>query len=258
MVQLAGATPVLVPLEERQQYQPDLATVKAALTDRTKGIILNSPSNPTGMLIERPRLRALARLAQEHDLLILSDEIYDQLVYSPHQPCSIVQAEPAVADRTILVNGVSKTYSMTGWRIGYSVAPQPMTEALIALQSHSTSNPPSTSQAAALAALTGDQAPVARMANEFQQRRDRLVNGLNRVPGLSCVMPHGAFYAWCNVSKIGPSADAIARQWLEEALVAVVPGEGFGSAHHVRFSFATSLSVIDEALGRLEQWVAKR
>ncbi len=255
MVRLAGATPVLVPLGEANRFQPDMAVVRAAVTERTKAMILNSPSNPTGMLIERARLMELATLALERDLIIISDEIYDQLVYPPHQACSIVQAQPRVADRTVLVNGVSKTYSMTGWRIGYSAGPQPITEALIALQSHSTSNPTSISQHAALEAITGDQAPVARMAEAFHQRRDRLVNGLNRLPGLSCVMPHGAFYAWCHIGCLGQRAEVIASRWLEEALVAVVPGEGFGSAQHVRFSFAAPAQIIDEALSRLQRWL---
>ena len=257
MVRLAGATPVLVPLQEAHQFQPDLALVRAAVTERTRVLILNSPSNPTGMLIERARLGELATLSIERDLSIISDEIYDQLVYPPQHPCSIVQAEPKVVNRTMLVNGVSKTYSMTGWRIGYSVAPQAVTDALVALQSHSTSNPTSISQAAALQAITGDQAPVARMASEFQQRRDRLVKGLNRLPGLSCVLPDGAFYAWCNVSRLGQSAEVIAGRWLEDALVAVVPGEGFGSSEHVRLSFATSLQTIDEALVRLKRWLER-
>jgi aspartate aminotransferase len=235
-----------------------MALVRAAVTARTKVLILNSPSNPTGMLIERPALEGLAALALERELIMISDEIYDQLVYPPHQACSIVQAQPRVADRTVLVNGVSKTYSMTGWRIGYSAGPQPITDALIALQSHSTSNPTSISQHAALEAITGDQAPLARMAAEFHQRRDRLVNGLNRLPGLSCVLPDGAFYAWCNVSRLGQRAEALAARWLEEALVAVVPGEGFGSAQHVRFSFAASAQIIDEALARLGAWIAKQ
>ncbi len=257
MVRLAGATPVLVPLQEAHQFQPDLALVRAAVTERTRVLILNSPSNPTGMLIERARLGELATLSIERDLSIISDEIYDQLVYPPQHPCSIVQAEPKVVNRTMLVNGVSKTYSMTGWRIGYSVAPQAVTDALVALQSHSTSNPTSISQAAALQAITGDQAPVAQMATAFQQRRDRLVKGLNRLPGLSCVLPDGAFYAWCNVSRLGQSAEVIAGRWLEDALVAVVPGEGFGSSEHVRLSFATSLQTIDEALVRLKRWLER-
>ncbi len=258
LVQLAGAKTVLVETREADRFQPDLQAVREALTERTKVLILNSPSNPTGMLIDRERLEGLARLALEHELVIISDEIYDQIVYPPHRACSIVQVEPRLRDRTIVVNGVSKSYSMTGWRIGYAAGPKTIIEPMIALQSHATSNPASISQYAALAAITGDQSEVGRMAKEFQHRRDVLVNGLNQLPGLSCLMPEGAFYVWGNISKLGESADAIAAKWLEEALIAVVPGEGFGAPTHVRFSSAASLKSIEEALSRLAQWLKKR
>ena len=257
LVQLADAVPVLVDTSEADQYQPDPAAVRAAVTDRTKAIILNSPSNPTGMLIDRDRLRALAALALERGLIVISDEIYDQLTFPPNQSCSIVQAEPAVAGQTIVVNGVSKTYSMTGWRIGYAAGPKNVIDAMSNLQSHATSNPASISQHAALAALTGDQAAVTEMRTQFQQRRDRFVGGLNRIPGVSCLMPQGAFYAWGNIGKLGQSAQAIAERWLEEIHVAVVPGEGFGSSTHVRFSFAAAPSELDEALSRITRWVSR-
>ena len=258
LVQLAGAKAVIVHTRESDQFQPDLKTVKAALTSRTKAIILNSPSNPTGIVIERDRLEALARLISAHQLLVISDDIYDQLVFPPAQACSILQVDPSLRSQAIIVNGVSKTYSMTGWRIGYAVGPQAIINAMIALQSHSTSNPTSISQYAALAALTGPQDELATMVSEFQRRRDRLVAGLNQLPGLSCVMPQGAFYAWCNISQLGQPAATLAARWLEESLIAVVPGEGFGSAAHVRLSFATSLHTIEEALARLAKSVGPR
>ena len=187
-------------------------------------------------------------------MFVISDEIYDQIIFPPVQVRSIVQENREATEWVILVNGVSKTYAMTGWRIGYAAGPKNVIDAMTALQSHSTSNPTSISQYAALAALTGDQAEVKRMAGEFHQRRDRLVNGLQGLSGLSCFMPQGAFYAWCNVSRLGQPAETIASRWLEEINLAVVPGEGFGSSSHVRFSFATSLEVIDEALERLKKW----
>jgi aspartate aminotransferase len=257
LVHLAGAKPVIVDTREADQFLPDPAAVRRAVTEATRGLIINSPSNPTGAVIDEGRLKALARLAIERDLFIVSDEIYDQLVYPPARHASIVQADPAVADRTILVGGVSKSYSMTGWRIGWAVGPQPWIEAMTNIQSHSTSNPASISQDAALAALTGDQSPVAAMREEFQRRRDRMVSGLNRLRPLRCLTPGGAFYAWCNVGGLGQSADAVAAGWLDGALVAVVPGEGFGAPGFVRFSFAVPLQRIEEGLGRLEQWLAK-
>ena len=210
------------------------------------------------MIIDEDRLKAIARLALDRDLVIVSDEIYEQLVYPPERHVSIIQAAPDVIDRTVIVSGVSKTYSMTGWRIGYAAGPQPWIDAMVNVQSHSTSNPASISQHAALAALTGDQQPVARMLHQFQERRDRLVNGLNRLSPLRCAVPGGAFYAWCNVSGLRAPAETVAAQWLEEALVATVPGGGFGAPAFIRFSFATSMETIDEALRRLETWLRTR
>ena len=255
LVHLSGATPVIVDTREADQFLPDVAAIRAAVTDATKAIIVNSPSNPTGALIDEGRLRAIARLALDRSLVVVSDEIYDELVYPPGQHVSIVQAAPDVADQTIIVGGVSKTYSMTGWRIGYAMGPQPWIDAMITLQSHSTSNPASISQDAALTALTGDQRPLTEMRRAFQERRDRIVEGLNRLQPLHCTVPGGAFYAWCNVSALGQPAAATAAQWLEEALVATVPGEGFGSPDFIRFSFATSEATIDEGLKRLAKWL---
>ena len=258
LVKLAGAKPVILNTREQDGYQPDANLVKAAISPKTRAIILNSPSNPTGAVLSNRTLKELAAVVQgaRHDdsLFIISDEIYDQIVFAPAKPCSIVQVEPALVNQIILVNGVSKSYSMTGWRIGYVAGPKNVIDAMSALQSHSTSNPTSISQHAALEAITGDQGEVQRMANEFERRRDALVGGLNRISGLSCLNPQGAFYAWCNVSRLGQSAETIASRWLDEINLAVVPGEGFGSSSHVRFSFATSLQVIDEALDRLKQW----
>ena len=254
LVQLSGATPIIVETSEEDGFVPEVDAVRARISDATKAIIVNSPSNPTGAVIPHEVLSAIARLARERNLIVVSDEIYDQLVYPPARHVSIVQAAPELIDQTIIVGGVSKTYSMTGWRIGYVAGPKNVIDAMSALQSHSTSNPTSISQHAALEAITGDQGEVQRMANEFERRRDALVGGLNRISGLSCLNPQGAFYAWCNVSRLGQSAETIASRWLDEINLAVVPGEGFGSSSHVRFSFATSLQVIDEALDRLKQW----
>ena len=258
LVYLAAAKPVIVETHEKDAFLPDLEALRRAINPATKVIVLNSPSNPTGAVIDEPRLKAIAAIAREHGIIIVSDEIYDQLVFEPHKHVSIIQADPSIIGQTVLVAGVSKTYSMTGWRIGYALGPQPWIEAMTNLQSHSTSNPASISQDAALAALTGDQAPEAAMRKAFAERRDRLVNGLNKIPGLRCTMPGGAFYAWCNVSGLGLPAAAIAEKWIDEAMIVTVPGEGFGAPGYVRFSFATSMQVIDECLKRLESWVGSK
>lgn len=258
LARLAGAKPVIVPTRETDGFLPDPSDIRRALSLATKIIVLNSPANPTGSVIDEERLRAIAEMALTRDLIVISDEIYDQLVYPPAAHVSMVSLLPELAERTIVVGGVSKTYSMTGWRIGWAVGPQPWIEAMVNVQSHSTSNPASISQHAALAALTGDQRAVSEMRAAFQQRRDRLVNGLNRLAPLRCAMPGGAFYAWCNVGALGQSSEATAAQWLEQSLVATVPGEGFGAPGFIRFSFATSIDAIDEALGRLGRWLKER
>ena len=258
LVQLAGAKPVIVETREDRHFVPDLAQIRAAVSDATKAIIVNSPSNPTGAVLTEECLAGIAQLATERGLIVVSDEIYDQLVYPPARHHSIVHVTPDIIDQTIIVGGVSKTYSMTGWRIGFAIGPQPWIDAMINLQSHSTSNPASISQDAALAALTGDQRPVGEMLKAFGQRRDRIVSGLNRLPGLSCTTPGGAFYAWCNVSRLGQSSETIAARWLEDALVATVPGEGFGAPGFIRFSFAASLETIDEGLKRIGTWLAQK
>lgn len=258
LVRLAGATPVIVDTREEEGFLPDPRAVRAAISSATKMIVLNSPSNPTGAVIDEGRLKAIAQLARDEHLVVVSDEIYDQLVYPPARHVSLVALAPDLVERIIVVGGVSKTYSMTGWRIGYAAGPQPWIEAMINVQSHSTSNPTSISQHAALAALTGDQEPVTRMRQEFQQRRDRFVSGLNRLAPLRCTLPGGAFYAWCNVSGLGQSAEATAAQWLEQALVATVPGEGFGAPGFIRLSFAASMETLEESLDRLSQWLKRR
>jgi len=258
MVYLAGGVPVIVQTRAEDGFQPDIASVKAAITPRTRGIIVNSPSNPTGALITRERLEALGKLAIEHDLYIVSDEIYSELVYAPATHWSIVQAGGEAAERTILVSGVSKSYSMTGWRIGYALGPKPVIDAMNRIQSHSTSNPTTISQYAALEALAGPQDAVAQMAKHFHARRDLIVNGLNALPGLRCFKADGAFYAWCNVEGLRQSADATASQWLDDTLVATVPGEGFGAAGWIRFSFATSENTIREGINRIGEWIKQR
>ena len=258
MVRLAGATPVIVETTERDAFLPDPAALKHALTPATKAVILNSPSNPTGAVIDEDRLRAIARLAHEHGFVIVSDEIYDQLVYAPAKHRSILHADGSLAEQTVIVGGMSKTYSMTGWRIGYALGPKTLIEAMDRIQSHSTSNPTSISQYAALAGLTGPQDAVAQMVKIFQARRDKMVAGFNALPGLRCFKPLGAFYLWCDVSGLGQSSDATAAQWLDDIHVATVPGEGFGAPGWLRLSFAAAEKTLDEGLSRIGNWLSKR
>lgn len=256
LVRLACAKPVIIPMSEAEGFQPDPTAVAKAVTARTKVLILNSPSNPTGAVFDRDCLKAIGKIVEERGLTLISDEIYDQLVYAPAEHVSILQVAPGLVDQTVIVDGVSKSYSMTGWRIGYAFGSKSVIGAMSRLQSHSTSNASSISQHAALAAVTGGPEAVSAMCRQFQQRRDRLIEGLNAIEGLKVTVPDGAFYAWCNVSALG-KPDEISKRWLEEALVVTVPGEAFGSQEHVRFSFATSMDQIEEGLRRLREWAAK-
>lgn len=208
--------------------------------------------------MQRQRLEAIARLAAERDLFIVSDEIYRELVFAPAKAESIAQVSEDAAQRTLVVDGVSKSHSMTGWRIGYTLGPKPVIEAMGRIQSHSTSNPTTVSQYAALEALNGSREPLAQMKKQFERRRDLIVGGLNAVPSLRCFRPDGAFYAWCNVEGLGRTSEEIALRWLEDAFVATVPGEGFGAPGWIRFSFATEDSVIQEGIDRIGRWVKER
>ncbi|MDW7709815.1 MAG: pyridoxal phosphate-dependent aminotransferase [Deferrisomatales bacterium] len=265
-VQVAGATPVIVPTREEDGFRLRPETLEAAITPRTRALILNSPSNPTGAMYGRLHLEALAEVLRGTDLLVVSDDIYQKLVYEGGRFVGILEVAPELRDRVVIVNGVSKTYAMTGWRIGYAAGPAALIGAMEKLQSQSTSNPTSFAQKAAAVALTGPQECVAEMVAEFARRRDFLVEGLNALPGIRCPLPQGAFYAFPNVSglygsrfqgeELRDSFD-LARFLLDEARVAVVPGAPFGSDHHVRLSYATSREVIAEGLARFEAALAR-
>jgi aspartate aminotransferase len=258
---LNDAIPILLQTEEQDGYRISREALEAAITPRTKAIIVNSPCNPTGATYDRKTLEGIATVALRHDLVIISDEIYEKVLYDGVQHVSIATLSPEVAARTVVINGVSKAYAMTGWRIGYAAGPKPLLTAMANIQSQSTSNPCSISQKAAVAALRlGD--PFTRlMVAEFDRRRRVMVDGLNKMPGVTCRMPTGAFYAFPNVSgllsrrwknqPIG-SAAGLATYLLEEAQVALVPGEPFGSEIHVRLSYATSLEAIERGLTRIQ------
>ena len=259
-VRLCEGTPVLVPTDEARGFQLDLAALRSAVTSRTKLLILNTPNNPTGAVFPRSDLQAVAALALEAGFHVVADECYDALAYEGRVP-SIAALGPEIKARTLVVNTCSKAYAMTGWRIGYTAGPREIVRAMADFQSQCTSNPASMAQWGAVEALTGPQDDVAKMAGEFDRRRQAIVEGLNRIPGLRCRMPQGAFYAFPDVSglfgrrwrdrPIAGSADVTAW-WLEEARVAVVPGADFGSDRHVRLSYACGIDTIREGLGRIE------
>jgi aspartate aminotransferase len=262
-VRLLGGVPVAVPTPEATGFDLDPARLAAAVTPRTKLIVLNSPNNPTGAVFTPGALAAVARLAVERDLWVVSDECYEALTFEGRH-ASIASLGPEVKARTIVVNTCSKAYAMTGWRIGYAAGPRALIRAMTDVQSQVTSNPSSIAQWAAVEALTGPQDEVAKMAGEFDRRRRLIIDGLNALPGVRCVMPRGAFYAFPNVSglfgrtwrkadgavSLESSLDATAFL-LEEARVAVVPGRDFGSDAHVRLSYATSDALIGEGLARM-------
>ncbi len=262
MVKLAGGVPRIVKLSEKSGFRLSGELVKKELTPRTKALIINSPSNPTGAVVPKQNLQDLAEIALEKDILIVSDEIYDKIVYDDTAVISIASLSKDVKEKTVVVNGVSKTYSMTGWRIGYALGPKDIIKAMTGIQSQSTSNPPSVSQWAALEALTGPQDEVQRMVGEFSKRRDVMVEGLNAIEGVRCLMPSGAFYVFPNVSAcygksfngrtIGGSVD-LAEYLIEEAGVAVVPGGAFGEDECIRLSYATSMDEIKEGIKRIKE-----
>jgi len=260
IVKAAGAESVLLPTDEQAAFKISPRQLEDAITPATKLFILNSPSNPTGIVYSREELHALAQvILKTSNLYVLSDEIYETLVYEDASHTSIASL-PGMYDRTIVVNGFSKAYAMTGWRLGYAAGPKEIIKACARLQSHSTSGACSISQKAGLTALTGDQECVEEMRCEFDRRRKRIVTGLNAIKGINCVEPTGAFYAFPNVSsyfgkqikghEIAGSMD-LAQLCLEEAKIAVVPGCAFGDDRFIRLSYATSVENIDEGLTRL-------
>jgi aspartate aminotransferase len=266
MALLAEGTPKLILADQAAGFRITPKQLAAALTPRTRVFVLNSPCNPTGATYNRDELTALAGILEKHDCLILADDIYDKIVYDGFEVHNIVTLCPALRDRTIIVNGVSKTYAMTGWRIGYALGPSDVIAAAAKIQSQSTSNPTSIAQAAALEAIRGTQDEVAMMVQEFRKRRDVIVDRLNAVDGIICRKPEGAFYVFPNVSellnktaserKLGSPCD-LADYWLEEAKVAVVPGEDFGSHQHIRISYAASLEDIEKGVSRINAAVQK-
>ena len=248
----AGATPVPVRLREENEFRMDPDEVASLVTDRTRLLVLNTPHNPCGSALTREDVEALARVALEHDLFVLSDEVYWAIRYGGEH-ISIASLD-GMADRTILLDGCSKTFAMTGWRLGFGAFPRPLVEPVIRLIINSVSCTSSFSQRAVLAALTGPWEPVLAMVDEFHKRRDVIVEGLNRISGVSCLEPAGAFYVFPNVKHLGVPSERVAEFLLEEAGVAGLSGTAFGAAGqgYLRFSYANSVEKIREALDAIE------
>jgi len=256
-IRMAGATPVPVKLEESKNFRFDLDELARRITPRTKMIAINSPQNPTGGVLTLNDLRRIAELAHRHDLLILSDEIYSEIYYD-ERPASILDV-PNVLDRVFVVNGFSKIYAMTGWRLGYGIVPQDTFRAIDLFINNSVSSTATFTQLAAIEAFTPDSQKIAEhMVQEFRKRRDVFVDGLNQIPNIHCLKPSGAFYLFPNISGTGLSSEKFANRLLNEAGVAALPGTSFGKygEGYLRFSFASSLSNIESALERIGDFVA--
>ena len=253
MVRLAGAEPVFVQTKEENGWKMTAEEFQDAMTPRTKLVIINSPNNPTGSVYSKDELSALIEVATDEEILILSDEIYEKLTYDGAQHVSVASL-PGAYDLTITVNGFSKSYSMTGWRLGYLGAPEPIAKAIDAIQSHSTSNPCSFAQKGALAAIKGPQDPVSDMRDEFDLRRQYMVQRLAAIDRLSVVKPKGAFYVLVNIGKLGLTSTNFADRLLSKHHVAVVPGVAFGNDATIRLSYATSMDIIKKGLDRLEEF----
>jgi aspartate aminotransferase len=254
MVRLAGAEPVIVQTTERNGWKMRASDFENAMTPRTKMVILNSPGNPTGSVYTREELEGIVEVAAEEDIYILSDEIYEKLVYDDTKHVSIASLSPEAYGLTITVNGFSKAYAMTGWRLGYLAAPEAVAKAVDNIQSHSTSHPCSFAQRGALAALKGDQQPLADMRDEFSMRRDYMFDRITKIPNITAVKPQGAFYILVNISQLGLSSQNFADRLLSKANVAVVPGAAFGDDRTVRLSYATSIDVIKKGLDRFQDF----
>lgn len=258
-VELAGGVPVVVATRREDGFVPDLDAIRGRLTPRTRALIVNSPCNPTGAIIPEPTLASLAELAVERDLWIISDEIYENLVYEG-QAISVASLGSEVADRTVTVNGCSKSYAMTGWRIGYAAAPEPVAKAMSNLQDQVTSNPTSFAQLGALAALRMPQDAIDAMRETFRRRRDLMLGLVSRIPGVSVSRPAGAFYLFPDVTAIPGGTDdaAMAEKLLDEEGVATISGTVFGGPGHLRLTYAASQADIEEGVGRIARWIVRQ
>jgi len=254
MVKLAEATPVIVPTSDQTEFKVTPNQLRAAITPKTRLFILNSPSNPTGSLYSREEIKALGDICVEHGVLIMSDEIYEKLLYDGAEHTSVASLSPAHAEHTIIVHGLAKAYSMTGWRLGFLAAPLPIAKAINAIQSHSTSNPTSFAQVGGVAALNGPQDHLGFWLAEFAKRRAFAHQRLNSIPGISCINAKGAFYLFPNISSLGLKSTDFCARLLEQQKVAAVPGIAFGADDYFRLSYATGMDNLEKGLDRLEKF----
>jgi aspartate aminotransferase len=262
-VKLAEGNPVYIEGLESNSFKITPEQLRASITNRTKAMIINSPSNPTGMVYSAEELEQLGKICLEHGVLIISDEIYEKLIYSGNTHTSIAQLAPELKDHTIIINGVSKSHSMTGWRIGYAAGNKAIIKAMTNLASHSTSNPTSIAQHASIAAYQASQEDVETMRLAFEDRLNIIYDKLIQIPGFSCIKPQGAFYLFPNVSKAASmagyvSVDEWAKALLDDKKVAVVPGSGFGAPDNIRLSYATSLDLLERAVERIHSFMNEK
>lgn len=266
MVKLADGVPVFVETTEENNFKFKVSDLEGVLTSKTKALVLNNPSNPTGMLYTKAELKEIADFAVKNNIYVISDEIYEALVYDGQESfVSIAGFSEEIKDLTIIINGVSKTYAMTGWRIGYTASNEKIAKAMSNIQSHATSNPNSIAQAAATAALMGPKDEIAKMKQAFFERRNHLVDLINGIDGVSCIKPNGAFYVMMNISDIlgkkyngvvVDTVDTLCEMLLSEVKLALVPGTGFGAPNYVRWSYATSMDNINEGIKRLKDFIS--
>ncbi|MBR6736098.1 MAG: pyridoxal phosphate-dependent aminotransferase [Oscillospiraceae bacterium] len=267
MVKLAGATPVLVPCKEEDGFELDMAAIEAAVTERTSAVLINTPNNPTGAVYSEETLRKLASLAVERDFVVIADEIYEKLIYNGKKHFSIASISPEVREHVVTINGFSKAYAMTGWRIGYSAAPLPITKGISAIMSHATSNICTISQYAGVEALTGPQESIENMRKEFDRRRVFLYERLNSIEGITCTQANGAFYLLPNVTfffgkktpdgRVLNDSFDVANFLLDDAHIAVVPGAAFEAPDNLRISYSNSLEALTIGMDRMEASLKK-
>ncbi|MFS0863367.1 pyridoxal phosphate-dependent aminotransferase [Fredinandcohnia sp. 179-A 10B2 NHS] len=262
-VKLAEGVPVYIEGTEANEYKITVEQLEQAITPKTVALIINSPSNPTGMLYSKEELTAIGELCVKHNIWIISDEIYEKLVYGDASHFSIAQVSKEVKSKTIVINGLSKSHSMTGWRIGYAAGPKELINSMTDLSSHSISNPTTIAQYASIAAYEGSQEPVEMMRKAFEERLNVIYEKLITIPGITCIKPQGAFYLFPNAKQAAElsgykDVDEFATALLEEALVAVIPGSGFGAPNNIRLSYATSLEQLEKAVDRIHKFVQEK
>jgi aspartate aminotransferase len=266
MVRLADGEPKIVETSPSEGYAPDPKELRDALSPRTRAVVINSPSNPTGAVLSKAALVRIAEALRGHDCLIISDDIYEKLLYTDQPFCNLANAAPDLAPRVVTVNGFSKAFSMTGWRLGYAAGPKDLIAGMSMIQDQSTSNANSITQKAGIAALTGPMEPVTAMVAEFKARRELIVSGLNRLSGVQCRAPEGAFYVFPNVGELigkrykGKQVNGsvhLSEILLDDFRLAAVPGEPFGAEGYLRFSFATDRATIEKGLKRLGEFIAQ-